>query len=394
MKERMFWKLLNCYAIVQCFITLNEEVFGFISNFMGLILFLYIAYVIYKSNKDIKKISCLFMISMFFLIQFIYVIFQKNINYSFLFQGVKIATIIYMIFYLILIRPSRVKIDNYVTNVNKIIYLSIIICFLITGKFSNKSFYGGNEFYGFIASPHAIGLGLISITVYLIYKIFNNEKSKEIYLYGILNTFLIMAFNVRTYIIAYILGVVTIFICTNKKRISWKVYSISISIISIIIFVMLNNKFNIIEVRDFNIGADGESSLRSITSGRSVFWQQYYNYIMGQDFMVIIFGRGIGGTTNIMRELGYHIGTHNDILQILGEYGIIGIVSLITCIFITIIKSINKKNYELKISLLVVWITAMILNGTIYYTFSMIILLLVFNMESEDTNGFGNNECL
>ena len=190
--------------------------------------------------------------------------------------------------------------------------------------------------------------------------------------------------NVRTYQVAYCASILAIILCTNKKVLLWKVKTLVLGLIVIAVFLGVNSKLNIIDIREVSSGNDGEKNIQSISSGRSKFWKDYYIYIKNQQPFLIIYGNGLGSTLEIMQGIGFNIGAHNDFLQIMGEYGVVGLVSYLILLAYITCNILKKKNYEYGLAIIIAWIISAFVNGSIYYTFSMI--LVIFSLCSELEN--------
>lgn len=377
--KKCWFKIIYAYAFVQCFNTFNEGIMSILSNILGLVIFIYLCFIIYTKKLKIKDFNILMILTIYFIFQYLYLYIQGILDYNSIFQGIKIAILLLIIIYYSNFDINKDEIKKYILTVNKMVYFSIILCYVIYRRFSFKSYYGGNEFYGFLSNPHSIGLGLIAITLYLINSLRNssNKNHKYIYTFILINTFIIIALNVRTYLISYLISLILYFMFTNKsidvKKLKYLLYTACI----VIIFLIVNNKLNLIDIRELNSGGDGKTTLQSITSGRSVFWYRYYEYVKQQDYIYKLFGRGIGSTKYIMQDLGMKIGTHNDFLQVFGEYGILGLSMFLIFIGSVTFKFIAIKKNRLALSIIGSWIIAAFINGSMYYTFSMMLVIMV-----------------
>lgn len=177
----------------------------------------------------------------------------------------------------------------------------------------------------------------------------------------------------RSIPIALAFGSLSYYFCvqyTNKKSIFKMVLGLII-IISFMSFFLLNYDFIDISVtleRFASLEDDGGS-------GRDVIFNKALGIFYNSDFLTQLFGQGYMA---VIKRIGFS--AHNDFIEILVDFGIIGLIFYLTFILkliITIKKQISKKNVYASImlfSLVEFFVLSMVSHIIIYPIFMLFTL--------------------
>lgn len=174
---------------------------------------------------------------------------------------------------------------------------------------------------------------------------------KKIYVIALLIPSLcILMGTTRTYIVV-LLCAWLIFLYINMRNQRYYVPLMVFVIALFVIIVLLSpisDKFINTGARSENLGMD---PLEAITSGRSVFWAYDINAIFQNSPLKIIFGNGVNWLFNLNRERFHNpLWAHNDFIQILSDYGLLGLG-----VYLWSIKRIMEHFFrKTKISLIII----------------------------------------
>ncbi|MDE0582098.1 O-antigen ligase family protein [Planococcus sp. A6] len=133
-------------------------------------------------------------------------------------------------------------------------------------------------------------------------------------------------------------------------------------------------------------------NLNSVTSGRTVIWENYINILDAS----ILVGNGIGGATFKYAEV-YNIGLapHNTYILLLVELGVVGLI--IWIVFIAEMLKValnNKKEKFALLSLILIFIFLGFGNDIIYYKYwwqGLLIFLIIYNLSKVDEKDVNAN---
>lgn len=246
---------------------------------------------------------------------------------------------------------------------------------LISFFFPSSYIYEGETmgFVSFAGSTFLLCAMAIYIFALLIFQSYIYKR--KIYAISLLIPSLcILMGTTRTYIIV-LLCAWLIFVYVNMKH---KKLYIFFMLIGMIIFAMIvtlspiSEKFIDVSTRSDNLGLD---PLEAFTSGRSVFWVYDIKEIFQNSIFRIIFGNGVNWIF-IINKWRFHnpLWAHNDFIQILSDYGLIGLGIYIWC-FKHIIKNFTKsKNISkiLIVILIIMWAFNAFFN--MFYTYFCVVL--------------------
>lgn len=176
---------------------------------------------------------------------------------------------------------------------------------------------------------------------------------KKIYVIALLIPSLcILMGTTRTYIVVLLCAwLIFLYINMKNKRRYVPLMVFVVALFAIIVLLSpISDKFINTSARSGNLGMD---PLEAITSGRSVFWTYDISAIFQNSSFKIIFGNGVNWLFNLNRERFHNpLWAHNDFIQILSDYGLLGLG-----IYLWSIKRILKHFFrKAKVSSIVICI--------------------------------------
>lgn len=174
----------------------------------------------------------------------------------------------------------------------------------------------------------------------------------------------------RTALIATVLSIVSFLFLKTKIDSKGKVKHFVLAILSVVAIGAIFNYFdalndNILSQRLADIGDDGGN-------GRSDIWRSIFVKIRMSPFFDFVFGHGYMSTVN---DVG--ISAHNDFLEVLYDYGLIGFIPYLLLHYTLLKKSLllirNKSLYgcSMMSSYVIFFVFSMTSHVIIYMTFSL-----------------------
>lgn len=129
--------------------------------------------------------------------------------------------------------------------------------------------------------------------------------------------------------------------------------------------------------------------LGAISSGRTDFWLYDFNAFIQNDVFHIIVGNGFDYVFYVnLNKIGMFIWGHNDIIQTLLSFGLIGLSIYMYSIF-KFLKSNSYRSKKYEFVLLLYMFLPMVINGLMVYAsylYSIIFLILIFNSKVNDAS--------
>lgn len=236
----------------------------------------------------------------------------------------------------------------------------------------------------FLLVPTAMFIFALLVMQYQIYK-------KKIYAISlIIPSLCVLLGTTRTYLVALLCSWLVFVYLNVKNKKSFFILTVAVTVVfaGVVLLSPIRSKFADTLSRT-EIGMD---STAAFTSGRSVFWKYDIDHIFSNGKLKIIFGNGINYLFEINARL-YHVAiwAHNDYIQILGDYGLIGIGVYLYMFYYLFKNTFAKKNVDIVIIaiLLVMWVFVASFN--MFYTYFCTMLcfpfyLLVIKMDADDRN--------
>ncbi|OUP81438.1 UNVERIFIED_ORG: hypothetical protein B5F06_14975 [Lacrimispora saccharolytica] len=198
----------------------------------------------------------------------------------------------------------------------------------------------------FLLSQIAIFVFALLCFQYILYR-------KRIYIYLMLVPSLaILAGSSRTYLIVLLCawGVFLYSIIKNKKLYIFVISLFTCVALGIVLASPIMDKFTATIER---VDTNGLDFWNAFTSGRSVFWIYDINAILHNSIDKILFGNGINYLF-YLNEPVFHVAlwAHNDFIQILSDYGLVGLY-IYLYVILNMIKSMLRGCKKTTISMIV-----------------------------------------
>ena len=226
-------------------------------------------------------------------------------------------------------------------------------------------------------------IGIIIAIYFLVNKVFDEVLIKILLFVTFILGFITLGLLAsRGAFVALIVPIIYIFI----KRITsiWSLFAILIIGCGLIFLILYTDVFSALIYR---------FSDETISSGseRTDIWRNSFNLFFNKDFFTVFFG---GGTNYALKLCGIAVGLgdekfspHNNYLQILYDYGIVGFVTFI--VFFIRLIIINKKRVLAIALILSFLITCFTLVPLMYLPFWMLILLVMsYNYFPEEEQSY------
>lgn len=203
---------------------------------------------------------------------------------------------------------------------------------------------------------HLTGQGQLGAVIFRVYGcltilpiILHCTEYRKRYLYIFISTLIILCTTKRAGIVAALLGLVIFYLTdgVTQKNIRKKIYKIiKISLISVIfgsIVLFILQSFGIDIISRFKeLSVDGGS-------GRNYIWSTVLNAFENSSMTQKMIGHGFNAVSQQVVIYGnVRIKAHNDLIEILFDYGYLGLMSLICFITYLFLEWRNLKNNNRK----------------------------------------------
>jgi len=297
-------------------------------------------------------------------------------------------------------------IKNYIEKYHKFITVSIsvIIIFNIAVMFFSNSNYSNTwkmeAFEGMYGDPHQAAYRLCSLITYIIFLIKakkNNNLVNLILL--IICEFLILKTGARTpTVLGIALGMIAIYFmkdCILKIYKKYKKTSIAITILVVIAIIIYLPQTAFIQKSII-------SSKGTFDNGRAILRDADWNYFISSNIQNKIFGNDI----NVIRDVNFkviyaRIWCHNDIMQILLQFGIVMLIIYFETIIEAMIFNLKgQKKFDKFIIILLnlVYFFVAFYNGFFFHPRFIVTIPIIFmiyklyneNVEINNVGGNGN----
>lgn len=289
--------------------------------------------------------------------------------------------------------------ERFITAITKLWNIIVLVCIFIPQCYVYSG--GSRGFVGFTGVDAASGgnrlcpIALLMMT--MVYVCMVCYKNKRMFIYSIPCMYVFFMGGSRTYFaVGSALFVVLLYNFFEKKRYFY------LTIIPVVL-----GGYALISVSTMGARIAGNTWTSSsygdywyvLTSGRSVFWNKMLTAYMEQDWFHKLFGNGF----NFTMETGGHWG-HNDFVEILCCYGIVGILMYLGSIRLLFKKVLGVIQMPWIIRILVIFIWLFNAFFNMFYTYlcaAVAFPFLLCGLESEygygpmnllKTTGEGNKE--
>lgn len=266
------------------------------------------------------------------------------------------------------------RIIKYINYIHIVLLISLLFPICYVNKWGEEGYFQGP-----FDSPHQMGYFLMGIMFILTY-IYKKKNNKKMFLLLNIDLILVLLTGVRTVLIGtgIIYGISFIYYIKKSKK------NIIISIILISIAIILSSQFITDIPMISKMKYTGESKYTNLISGRDTIWKNNLNAYNEFPIIKKIIGCGMGVTFKVNLEtIGKKIWAHNDIIQILLAYGILGIILYLIVIF----RLFNKYKSIIIASFIII---IMISNGVMNYN-NFVLMLPFILLSSKTVRDFDKN---
>lgn len=220
----------------------------------------------------------------------------------------------------------------------------------------------------FLLSPISIYIFILLAFQYVFYR-----KKRYMYLMIIPSMCILMG-TTRTYLVV-LMAAWMVFLYTivkDKRKFKYIVILFVILAIGIILISPIKNKFISTAGR---VDTSNLSFLDAFTSGRSSFWTYDMYAILHNKWYNILVGNGINYLFYLNKPV-FHVAlwAHNDYIQILSDYGMLGIIIYIGLMKVLIQKTLKEKVKSRFIIIVLIMLWAFNAFFNMFYTYFCAVL--------------------
>lgn len=250
---------------------------------------------------------------------------------------------------------------QYVKNDNRIIWAMTIVAILLSVYFLMN--YHNNLNYNKDAQSNA------SYAILYLLPFMLCHKKKLFQILFIVLVLIVVMYSMKRGGFLALLGAVGVYLFISQislKKRKFNLFSIFLlSIVSIVLY------YGIVYINDVILGGNLFNRFEDISdgSGRLSIYAYYWNMFTESDVVSLLFGRGWGGS---IRNATIGVTCHNDLLEVLINFGIIGFVCYISFIISLVklcLKMIKNKHIyapAMGASLAMFFINSMVSHIIIY----------------------------
>ena len=378
MKKISIYSIFVFFLIIYIYSTFFYSLLPMLNKILGIFIML-IVFFMYANNFKKNDLP----IIIFVIVAICSSIFNHDSLSIFVEHTVHYVTTI-LILWKITVPDISDNIYKYILKYNKIIKFTIVSIgiFTIMTLFLN-GFYQTNSgervYVGLSNGSHSIA----SISCMMIMLIIIFVKNKDFKLSRMLYMVPFVLAIVRSGSRIYLGTLLALFIIFYSIKLKEYKYNKVLIVMSAVILIILffNSSMYTRFVATANNQYISDNKLEAISSGRLIWWKYDLNEFSKSSFLQQLFGIGNQAVFEInLKHYGMYIWAHNDFIQILLAYGIIGIILYI--VFLKkIYKRIFKNAYYKKILKIVFFaiIWASFLNGFYNqqsYVFCVMLMLI------------------
>lgn len=321
------------------------------------------------SKQKIKNSIVLILTCMVYILALIFTEESVNMNTYFYF--------ILWILYFIFLNDNYNKMMDYANNNVKFIKVILYIwsALVLISFFIKKSYIRG-FFSPFGCGEHRFGSSCLMITA-LNYILVLKTGKRRYFIFSILPIIGIAMGGARTYLAVYLVMLMCLFYLNCKKK--WMFYVMLIPAVFLLSYFILNspigNKFE----DTYSNGYNGFWA--TFTSGRSNFWkydlQAFFKLPILQQFV----GNGFDFVYSVnLKYINMKIFAHNDFINLLMNFGYIGMFLYEYVFFRFCKKNIGNISRVQKYSFYFIWFFNAFFN--MVYTYPMATLVLPYILYS------------
>ncbi len=379
MKKIKFYDALVLLLIIYMYSTFFYKLLPIVNSILG-VLFIFIVFCIYLS--DLRKRDLLII---FPIIYYIFISLINGDNFDYFFEHtIHLVSTILFIWKLTSIDITE-KLYLSMKKYKKPMQFSLIIISLINMiLLISKKFMiintGTLVFSGLSNGSHTIA-SISCLAIIILIVLNTNQKMSKLSLISLIMYILIIfESGSRIYLLVLISMLYTFYIEKIKTIKHYKLYTLLL--IMIISFAIYDSNMIDRFISTANNKYISENKLESFSSGRLIWWKYDINDFKTLNLTNKIFGKGNHYVFELnYRSYGLNIWAHNDFIQILISYGLIGLLFYLIIFGRALLNFYDKKNilYSLVIFLTMIGIAT--LNGFYTQQHMVFCILLMISLQ-------------
>lgn len=323
-------------------------------------------------KKDIMIIAVTLVLYIF---AFIFTQNQVNINVYFYYA-------LWILYFLFITKNYNELIEfsnEHIGFIKKLMLLFNIIILISLG-FSQS--YKNGLFSPFACGEHRFGSCCTMITA-LNYLVVLNTRKKTDFKYSILPIIGICMCGARTYLAIYIVLFLCILYLNCKKKSTFY-----LMLIPLAICILLLIKISPVGQKIMSTATDGYNGfLATLTSGRSKFWYYDVKSFFDLNFLQQFVGNGFDFVYNVnMKYVKLNIWAHNDFINLLMNFGYIGLILYLKVLINFFKKATKNKKMHIiqKYSFYFIWFFNAFFNMVYTYTVSTLAIPFILHATCND----------
>lgn len=383
-------KLLLMVTMLFPITTIIERYLGFLNKSL-LVVSLFLLFVITLQNGKVKRKSFIF--ACFSILTYCISLFISPMAAIKINPNMAVYYIFLILYYLFFIDQKQ-KIEKDLLDLRNYIFIIVVsytvfltLTIFLPGSHIAISAGGWGDdryFASFSNSPNRVGPACLFIMVLLIYLLRFGKKREWLFILMLPQIYAGLAGGSRTYF-ALILTAALIYIYywLHPKKIFW----LTIIPITLIVFYFVgrSSMMTKIEISLSYLGTGNTYEFwRRLTNSRSVLWPERINAYKGFTTFHKLFGAGVNYTSYT-----FGLWSHDDFIEILCSYGIIGLANYCFIMF-KLYKTFVNKNAPLFMKLLVVFIWLFNATFNFFYCYFNAVLcypILLITLHEGDWEG-------
>lgn len=324
------------------------------------------------------------------LLLFVIILFSSIINFQLSFNSILYSILWFLVFNIALSVSHSLKFLVWISMLFFIVFFVIII---------------GNYFYSFIENIN--GFYSVTVVYYLIcfvpiILLVDNKLLKFLFLIIVAAVSILSFKRGALLVVGLIILVFFLYYLFHrtKEKFSLKkaVWIISFVGLVFFIFILINNKYGInklLSVWQYKIDTGSESGF--FADVRSELYLNVLGMVFSSDPLKLFFGHGYD---SVILNSSYQLSAHNDLLEILFDYGIIAFILYFIFLILLIkrYKRIKTSIIYSYISFLVILIVTGLVSHMITYPTYVYILMIYFGIlvrrEKSENRNINISSCL
>lgn len=269
-----------------------------------------------------------------------------------------------------------------IKSIKRIIYLwSFFIVVSIAFPLSYTQVWGGGTYFAsFTGDPFRLCPTAFYILA-LILMVMMIEKNRKMFWFSIIPMFCFFSSGSRTYLLV---GLLLFLIVWYKFFYNKHMFCLSLLPLVLLFLVFLVNSSMMQKIAATSYSSNSYFDLwGTVTSGRSIFWEADINAFRNGSLWNKLLGFGFNFVYEVNKTaIGAKIWAHNDFIQLLLTYGVLGILLYLKVIYSLFRRRLWKMSEKKWVVYLVFFIWFFTANMNMFYTYLCTVLGYVFLIES------------